>query len=332
MYPFIIEENETWTDITEKEIPGISPIYQFSNYDRVRNKITGHIKSQRISNGYLTVTLSMKDNHSSTTIPIHRLKMLLFNYVDGCESLQVDHIDTYKTYNDLSNLEWVTPKENIKRAHDNNLCKVGEDYYKAIFTNDQVEFICRQLSNGIPIKNISDSLCDILGTPNRSYEYNIYSILYRDCWRNISDKYIFHDYNRINFTNDQVKYICELLQKDVSYDDILISLGYDIKNMDKVSIDRLKTTISNIRNKRSYTDISKPYSFDKFNNKILTEDDVVKICKLISKNPNLSNKEIVISIFGDNMDYKKYNKIRQSVSEIRTKRTHRSISDRYFTI
>lgn len=204
MHPFIIEDNEIWTDITDKQIPGISLIYQFSNYDRVRNKITGHIKSQHLSNGYLTVTLSMRDNHSSTTIPIHRLKMLLFNYVDGCENLQVDHIDTCKTYNDLKNLEWVSPKENIRRAHENNLCKVGEDYYKAIFTNDQVEFICDQLSKGIPIKDISDSLCSILGT-DRSYEYNIYSILYRECWKNISDKYTFHDYNRINFTDDQVK-------------------------------------------------------------------------------------------------------------------------------
>lgn len=88
--------------------------YEVSTDGRVRNKETKHVKSLRKSGkGYLRVTLYP----SGKTYSVHRLVAETFlNKPDGMNS--VNHKDGNKENNNLSNLEWCTPKQNTRHAID----------------------------------------------------------------------------------------------------------------------------------------------------------------------------------------------------------------------
>jgi HNH endonuclease len=68
---------------------------------------------------------------------VHRLVAEAF--IENPQGLpEVNHIDGNKQNNDVSNLEWVTHKENVHHAINTGN---GEDSPRAILTNDQVSFI-----------------------------------------------------------------------------------------------------------------------------------------------------------------------------------------------
>lgn len=97
------------------------PNYEIDINGNVRNIKTKKILKPRLNtNGYLRYTLIDKNGEKKEASQ-HRLVKLTFDYIDGCESLFVDHINCVKTDNRLSNLDWVTQKENYNRAVKNNL-------------------------------------------------------------------------------------------------------------------------------------------------------------------------------------------------------------------
>lgn len=126
-------KKETW-----KDIEGYEGIYQISDFGRVKSlerivsyEINGRrrsrlqkesIRKQKINRwGYKSVNLN-KDA-SIKTFEIHRLVATHFlncNY-DG---KQVNHIDGDKENNVINNLEFVTPRDNIKHAFENGLIPI----------------------------------------------------------------------------------------------------------------------------------------------------------------------------------------------------------------
>ena len=86
--------------------------YQISNYGRVKG-VRGTILKPWNSNGYLYVSIG-KEHHQS----IHRLVMLTFEPIENSKEMQVNHKDGNKENNNLSNLEWVTPSENLQHSYD----------------------------------------------------------------------------------------------------------------------------------------------------------------------------------------------------------------------
>jgi hypothetical protein len=63
--------------------------------------------------GYLRITLN--DNKIRKCFKIHRLVSLAF-LPNPENKAEVNHIDSRKDNNHISNLEWVTPKENMAHA------------------------------------------------------------------------------------------------------------------------------------------------------------------------------------------------------------------------
>ena len=104
----MIKMVELWKIIT---IDNVKPYYYISTFGRVYSKKSNRfINPQYNENGYLQVGL-MTNNGNKIYRKVHRLVMLTFCYINGCENLQVNHKDTNKTNNFIYNLEWVTPVE-----------------------------------------------------------------------------------------------------------------------------------------------------------------------------------------------------------------------------
>lgn len=120
------ELNEIW-----KPIKNYEGLYEVSNLGKVRRLkfINGVYNFNQIREckqtlntwGYMTVNLCK--NGKSNTKRVHRLVAVAFL---GESNLQIDHINGNKQDNRLVNLEYVTPKENTKRAWKKGLAKNTE--------------------------------------------------------------------------------------------------------------------------------------------------------------------------------------------------------------
>lgn len=94
--------------------------YQVSNTGVVRNKSTKKIQSQYGGRGeYLSVSLGSQRGK----FHVHRLVALAFIPNDNPERKQVNHKDGRHYNNHLSNLEWMTAKEDAKHSLENKLSR-----------------------------------------------------------------------------------------------------------------------------------------------------------------------------------------------------------------
>ena len=128
------------------EIPG-HPRYEINDRGVIRNRENKYIKSQYIgSTGYYMVSFS----YGSKTKPkrVHRLLSITF-IKNPEEKPEVNHIDGDKLNNELSNLEWVTHKENMQHAFKTNLANnTGEKNGMSKLKKSQVKEIKRLLNDG----------------------------------------------------------------------------------------------------------------------------------------------------------------------------------------
>lgn len=111
-----------------KDIKGFEYKYQISNKGNVKIKENSYYtmnmgemrkRTQKskimkpIENGYGYLKVSLTDeNKKVSNNYIHRLVAL--HFIDNhCNKSQVNHLDGNKKNNNVNNLEWVSPKENI---------------------------------------------------------------------------------------------------------------------------------------------------------------------------------------------------------------------------
>lgn len=104
-----------------KDIEGFEGLYQVSNLGRVRSLKGGKtyvFKEHRDRQGYSYGFLYIGRNHKPRQLRYKTHKLVAKYFCDGYEEgLVVDHIDGNKQNNVYTNLEWVTPSENNRRAY-----------------------------------------------------------------------------------------------------------------------------------------------------------------------------------------------------------------------
>ena len=246
---------EEFRDITDAIVPGVQPYYMISNYGRLYHKYKQEFLRNNIdSKGYLYKPLALR-NGKPKNCRIHRLVMLAFNYICGCENLLVNHIDENKCNPCIWNLEWVTFSEN--GSYSANIHKDRYDHGNRLDEN-LVHIICKMLENpNITIAEISSKFNIPYGT--------IQGIQNKRSWTNISDQYnIQRRKINNNLSIDQVHLLCKYFQDVEKPDHItveqhcrdgLICIG--IENPTTLQVRSAKK----IRRKETYSYISKDYNF-----------------------------------------------------------------------
>ena len=121
-------------------MPRVYRFYDLSDYEitrdgKVINIHTGkEVKPQKNGTGYYRVAIGKK------LMFVHRL--VAQKYIPNPENKPfVNHIDGNRTNNNVSNLEWVTEKENAQHAVRTGLQPIEENSKVAKLTREQVAFI-----------------------------------------------------------------------------------------------------------------------------------------------------------------------------------------------
>lgn len=323
-YNGLIVPVEYWAKVTDEMVPGVMPIYWVSNIGNFYNERSGEYSNAKAKPGdYIRVLLDHTDGSKHMTT-IHRLVCMAFHGLPPGPMYDVDHINCDKSCSFEGNLEWVTRKENCVRAHNNNLCQVGEDYHNSIFTNEEVHEICRMLSEGVPIKTIVKIMEEKIYPRKYSYRMSdiIYQILHRIIWTSVSKDYVFHDYSRIHLNSEQVHLACKALEDGYSYDTIIdIVLG--MQNCDDHKRERIKETLYNIKRGKSFTNISSNYNIINTRKFTLTNDELHLVCCMVAEGK--SNQEILSSLgIRGNEE-----RVKTAVYDIQRGSCHRNIVEYY---
>ena len=153
---------EVWKDIPEYE-----GTYQVSNMGRVRSldRVVTHkdgrkcrhrgkvLKPSINAGGYEYLTL-YNDNGKNTKT-VHRLVLVTFKPHVNMSDLEVNHMDGDKLNNHLTNLEWLTRRDNLLHAHSTGLINnKGERSPNAKLSNTDVLEILQRLDSGELQKDI----------------------------------------------------------------------------------------------------------------------------------------------------------------------------------
>ena len=113
-------------------VKGYEGLYEVSDQGRVRRATTKRLLKPRIQSGYSIFTLYKNSKRFGTGV--HRLVALAF-IPNPLELETVDHIDNDPANNHVSNLQWMTRKDN------QNKNQIGEGHPHSKLTVEQVRAI-----------------------------------------------------------------------------------------------------------------------------------------------------------------------------------------------
>lgn len=251
------------TMIIPSYIDDVKPIYQIDTYGTIINTITNFPIIPHVNDhGYWFVSLMTNSGTGRVYRKLHRMVLMSFNYVPGCEVLHANHKDGNKRMNHLDNLEWMTPKENKNHGVQN---KKEHVWFR---DHDPALILDRTM-----IRQIGDM---ILSNIRMDYIIRAYPVLDVPTVHNIAmgniNPGIFSaeeiemmsiGYSTRSFTDTQARKICEFLQLNKntyfasSYDRNTAALQY--AGLPDTPLNRVHAT--SIYCKRQYIPISRNYDF-----------------------------------------------------------------------
>lgn len=269
-------------------INGIKTNYDISNRGGILiNRVSKHVfRPSFDKDGYLITSIKVGINR--ITCSIHRLVAMTF--IPNPENKpEINHIDGNKTNNDVSNLEWVTRKENADHAIKIGLYNPrGETNGSSIYTEKQIREACELMENP---KNNPRYVSMITGISRAT----LYQIRKGNEWVHVSKDY---DLPKINYkfgtnnvnnryTDEQIHEVCRLLE--------LGKYPKDIENETGVSSD----TVQKIKKKEVWSYISDFYDFPDVDitygehhpNAKYTSTQIHEVCKLL-EDPSMSYPKI----------------------------------------
>lgn len=182
--------------------------YMVSNYGRVWSLKTNKFMSYHYGrDGRKRVHLQI--NGKGKTIELARVIALTF--LGSGEGLHADHIDNDPTNDVLSNIQWLTPFENKRKAHTSGSINYahlkGEDAPAHKYSEELIRKACKMMEDGKNPKEINKETK--LPMPV------IYEIRYKTHWTHISCEYNIDNIgsapiNRVstivgNFINNKIK-------------------------------------------------------------------------------------------------------------------------------
>lgn len=224
-----------------KKIEG-SKDYTVSSKGEVFNSKGLLLRPKLTVTGYLSigyVTDSGKKKHEF----VHRIVAKTFIPNPENKGL-VNHKNGIKTDNVISNLEWVTPSENMRHAVSTLKIGVGENNGNSSITEDEALCVIHLLEEGyrnIEISEASDIPVHIISM-----------IRAGKCWTHLSKNYNIRRKSRA-LSDSTAMWICHRLQEGKTVMEIL-SLS---RENPKITVDIVK----DIKRRRIYRDISRQFVF-----------------------------------------------------------------------
>jgi hypothetical protein len=136
-----------------KEIDGYEGLYQVSSLGKVFSlRNTKNIKLNLSEKGYFRVDLWKENKRNS--LRVHRL--VAKSFIDNPDNKpQVNHIDGIKTNNNINNLEWSTPSENVRHAISLGLKKTS--YLVKTMLSERMSIPVIDTSSGKIYKSITEA-------------------------------------------------------------------------------------------------------------------------------------------------------------------------------
>lgn len=148
-------------DIQWARLEELPNIFEVSNTGLVRNSKTGTVFKQRIVRNYYYVRLIITVNSEkifNKNLSVHRLVAKAFCGGRTPKVNEVNHIDGNKLNNNSSNLEWVSPKENVQHAIQNGLRDHTKVKYHTSISREEIDIMFGLREQGLTHKAISKLL------------------------------------------------------------------------------------------------------------------------------------------------------------------------------
>ena len=264
-------EGEEWRSINRTVYPNIKPVYWVSSKARIYNAktkkfiTTRKLDETKHSSPYYKVNLQITINgHSySDVFLVHRLMMCAFFPVEGMEDLLVNHKDGDKCNDELSNLEWMTPSENVKHALKLGLFNpvYGENHCCATISEETAKKIIEML---LSRKYTHREIAEKMNCSRAVVE----AISSRKAWKHLTNELDFSSLRyRIpkDFTYDEIRLCCKYFSEHPKEEDKSVR-RYCMECLKGIGYKRpiTEAVINSIRlvyAKKRYQHISKDYNF-----------------------------------------------------------------------